>query len=78
MNTFFLNIIMIWFIHRQAAGHFRNDIYATTPYIKLSEWYELDYNEKIDMIGLDHKITAFACLSNGYLTVIEGLDISQD
>ena len=30
------------------------------------------------MMVLDHEITAFACLSNGYLTVVESVNILRN
>ena len=69
---------MLLVIQCQAASHFRKATDATTIYPKLIEWFGLDYKGRIGMLILDHYITAFACLSDGYLTVVEGVNISRD
>ena len=45
---------------------------------KLSKWYNSNYDKKIGMMALDHKITVFVCLTDGCVRVIEGLTVSQD
>ena len=67
---------MLSVIQRQATSHFRKAMDATVTYPKLTEWFGLDYDDCIDMLVLDHKITAFACLSENYLTMVEGANIS--
>ena len=69
---------MISVIQCQAAGHFRRATDTATIYTKLTEWYGLDYDKRIDILALDHEITAFACLSNSYLTIVKGVNMSQD
>ena len=70
---------MLSFIQRKAAGHFHKATYATgTTSPKLIKWFGTDYNNHIDMLALDPGITAFACLSDGYLTVVKGVTILQD
>jgi len=61
---------MLSVIQRQAVGHFRKVMDTTTTSTKLSEWYTSDYDERIDMLALDHEITTFVCLSDGYLMII--------
>ena len=69
---------MLSVIQRQATGHFPKATDTTAISPKLTEWFSLDYNNRIDILALDHEITDFAYLSNGCLTVVEGLNISQD
>ena len=70
---------MLSVIQHKAAGHFRkatNTTAKSSP--KLIEWFGPDYDDRIDILVLDPDITAFVCLSNGYLTVVEGVKISRD
>ena len=61
---------MLSVIQRKAAGHFRKAMGATIMSPRLTEWFGSDY--EIDMLALDPEITVFSCLSDGYLTVVEG------
>ena len=63
---------MLSVIQHQAADHFRKATDATTISTKLTEWYGSNYDKHINILALDHEITAFVCLSDGYLTVVEG------
>ena len=68
---------MLLVIQRKATSHFRkatDATPATSP--KLTEWFRSDYDNCIDMLALDPDISAFACLSDGYLTVVKGVKIS--
>ena len=69
---------MILSIQHKAVGHFRKAMDAITSSTNMSKWYNSDYDERIDMLALDHEITAFVCPSAGYLAFVEGLVISQD
>ena len=65
-------------IQRQSVDHLYKATDITTTSTKLSEWYESDNNARINMLVLDHEITAFACISDRYLTVVKGLSVSRD
>ena len=43
---------MLSVIQRQAIGHFRKAVDAIAKYSKLTEWYSLDYDERIDILVL--------------------------
>ena len=78
MNTF-LNSIILTAIQRKTAGHCRKATDATGPASpKLAEWFGLDYDNRFNIFVLDLNITAFACLFDGYLTVVEVVTISRD
>ena len=65
-------------IQRKAASHFCQDMDASTKSDKLSEWFDSDYDERLDMMNLDHVITSFVCVVYNYVTVVKGITISQD
>ena len=68
---------MLSIIQRKAASHFRKATDATaTTSPKLTEGFGLDYNDRINILALDPDITTFACLSDSYLMVVEGVKIS--
>ena len=70
---------MLSVIQYKAAGHFCKAKDATpTTSSKLTEWFGSDYDDCIEMLALDPDITAFDCLSDGYLMVVEGVKISLD
>ena len=70
---------MLLVIQRKAVSHLCKATMDTpTTSTKMSEWYESDYDKIIDMLALDHEITTFACLSTGYLTVVDSLEILPD
>ena len=78
MNTF-LNSIILTAIQRKAVGHYRKTTDDTDPASpKLAEWFGLDYDNRFNIFVLDLNITAFACLFDGYLTVVEVVTISRD
>ena len=66
---------MLLVIQRRASGYFYKAVDTHTTSTKLSKWYNSNYDKRIDMLALDYEITAFACLSDGYLTVVEGINI---
>ena len=67
---------MLSAIQSKTTGHF---FQAMDNFLqKLLEWFDSDYNNHMAMMNLDHEITAFVCLVDVYVTVVEGLAILRD
>ena len=69
---------MLSAIQLKAVRHFRQAIHAPITSKNLSEWFDFDYNGCLNMMTLDHEITVFVCLVDGYFKVVEDLAISLD
>ena len=69
---------MLSTIQRKAAGYFCQDTNVPMTSKKLSECFDLDYNETLDMMTLDHDIVSFVRIDDSYVTAVEGITISQD
>ena len=65
-------------IQRKAVDYFHKATVSTTTSPSLIEWFDLDYEEHIDMLALDTEITTFACLSNSHLMVVEVVTVLRD
>ena len=78
MHIFLINSIMLSTIQHKAASHFCQATDTPMKFKKLSEWFDLDYDEKVDMMTLDREITSFVSLVGRYVMAVEGMTISRD
>ena len=68
---------MLSTIQHKLVSHFCQGMDAPTASKKLSEWFDSDYDERLDMMMLDQEITSFVCIIDSYVTVVEGITILQ-
>ena len=59
-------------------SYFRTDPFVPTTPTKIKEWTKIDHDDKLDLWMIDLDITFFACISNSFVMVLEGIFVSQD
>ena len=67
---------MLSTIQRKAAGYFCQDTNVPMTSKKLSECFDLDYNETLDMMTLDHDIISVVYSVGCYEIIMEVNTIS--
>ena len=60
------------------AGEFRVKPKELQLSSKVEEWASSDYEEKLDMFMTDPDVTAFICVHNNFVTVVEGVSVTRD
>ena len=69
---------MLSTIQRKGTGHFHQAMDVPTTPKRLSEWIDLDYDERLDMMTLYHEITSFVCIIDSCVMVMEVITILRD
>ena len=69
---------MLSTIQRKVVSHFHQATDTPTMPNNLSEWFDSDYDERVDMMRLDYKITSLVYIVDSYVTNGEGITISRD